>query len=193
MAETTLFTIGARASCTDGVCGKLRRVVIDPVARAVTHLVVDRDGVGRLVPLDLVDTSTGEIQLCCTMAEFEQLDSAEKTQPFYGQAGPRLLEGTRYAPAITYDDLPPGEIAVRPDKHVHATDGDIGQVRGLAIDPGNQHVTYVLLQEGHLRGRKEVAIPVSAVTRIDGDGIWLNLTKQQVQDLPPVDIDHPAG
>jgi hypothetical protein len=25
------------------------------------------------------------------------------------------------------------------------------------------------------------------------DGIRLNLTKQQVQDLPPVDVRHPAG
>jgi hypothetical protein len=53
-------------------------------------------------------------------------------------------------------------------------------------------VTHVLLQEGHLRGRKEVAIPISAVTRVD-DGIWLNITKQQVKDLPPADIDHASG
>jgi hypothetical protein len=44
----------------------------------------------------------------------------------------------------------------------------------------------VLLKEGHLWGRKEVAIPVSAVTGYDG-GIRLNITKQQVEELPPVD------
>ena len=41
MAETTLFTIGAGASCTDGVCGQVTRVVVDPLTRAVTHLVVE--------------------------------------------------------------------------------------------------------------------------------------------------------
>jgi hypothetical protein len=50
----------------------------------------------------------------------------------------------------------------------------------------------VLLQEGHLWGRKEVAIPIGAVTRVD-IGIRLNISKQQVGALPPVDIDHPAG
>jgi hypothetical protein len=50
-------------------------------------------------------------------------------------------------------------------------------------------VTHVLLQEGHLWGRKEVAIPISAVTEVE-DGIRLSITKQQVEDLPPVDIDH---
>ena len=48
----------------------------------------------------------------------------------------------------------------------------------------------MLLQEGHLWGLKEVAIPINAVTSVDG-GIRLNITKQEVQDLPPVDIGHP--
>ena len=47
----------------------------------------------------------------------------------------------------------------------------------------------MLLQEGHLWGRKEVAIPISSVTGVE-DGIRLSITKQQVEDLPPVDIDH---
>ncbi len=37
MAETP-FTIGADARCSDGVCGKVTRVIVDPVKRAVTHL-----------------------------------------------------------------------------------------------------------------------------------------------------------
>jgi hypothetical protein len=35
-------------------------------------------------------------------------------------------------------------------------------------------------------------IPISAVIRVD-DGIRLNISKQQVQDLPPVDVDHLTG
>ena len=91
MAETTQFTIGADVSCTDGVCGEVSRVVIDPVARAVTHLVVEpkhRQGLGRLVPLDLVDATTGEVRLGCTVAEFDKLGAAEETQ---------FVPGSRYA------------------------------------------------------------------------------------------------
>jgi len=43
----------------------------------------------------------------------------------------------------------------------------------------------VLLLEGHLWGRKKIAIPISAVTGVDA-GIRLNLTKEQVGELPPV-------
>ena len=44
-----------------------------------------------------------------------------------------------------------------------------------------------------MRGRKEVAIPIGAVTKIGALLIHLSLAKHQVKDLPPVDIDHPAG
>jgi sporulation protein YlmC with PRC-barrel domain len=220
MAETAEFTIGAEVSCSDGDCGKLRRVVVDPVARAVTHLVVepkDREGLARLVPLDLVDATAGEIRLRCTVAAFEQLDSAEETQfipgssgyaaygpgqvvsmPYYGLGGGIGVPGAMdvdlagVSQTVTYDKVPLGEVDVRRGEHVHATDGDIGRVQGLVIDPADRHVTHVLLQEGHLWGRKEVAIPISAVTGVEG-GIHLSITKQQVQDLPSVDIDHPAG
>jgi hypothetical protein len=43
-----------------------------------------------------------------------------------------------------------------------------------------------------LWGRKEVAIPIGAVTGVEA-GIHLSISKQEVQDLPPVDIDHPGG
>lgn len=220
MAEAAEFIIGAEVSCSDGDCGKLRRVVVDPVARAVTHLVVepkDREGLARLVPLDLVDAMAGETRLRCTVAAFEQLDSAEETQfipgssgyaaygpgqvvsmPYYGLGGGIGVPGAMdvdmagVSQTVTYDKVPLGEVDVRRGEHVHATDGDIGRVQGLVIDPADHHVTHVLLQEGHLWGRKEVAIPISAVTGVEG-GIHLSITKQEVQDLPSVDIDHPAG
>ena len=207
MTETTPFTIGAGVSCRDGACGKVSRVVVDPVARTVTHLVVEPGfwhGPGRLVPLGLADATAGEIRLRCTRADFEKLDPAEETQflpgtpgypgydpeqvlsmPYYGM-GP----GMGVPVTVTYDTVPLDEVEVRRGEHVHATDGHIGKVQGLVIDPNSHRVTHVLLQEGHLWGRKEVAIPIGAVTGA-GDGIRLNITKQQVQDLPPVDIHHP--
>jgi sporulation protein YlmC with PRC-barrel domain len=214
MAQMEQFTIGAEASCTDGVCGEVSRVVIDPVARAVTHIVVEpkhRQGLGRLVPLDLVDDTTGEVRLRCTIAEFEALDPAEETQfvpgssgyaaygpddivawPYYGLGGGVDPAQVNASQTITFDTLPLGEVGVRRGQPVEATDGSIGRVHGLVIDPRNGHVTHVLLGEGHLWGRKEVAIPISVVTSVD-DGIRLSLTKQEVGDLPPVDIDRRDG
>jgi len=220
MAEPSQFTIGEQARCSDGVCGEVTRVVVDPVARAVTHLVVEpehRQGLGRLVPLDLVEDTTDGVLLHCTIAQFDDLDSAEDTQfvpgsagyaaygpeqvvawPYYGLAGTAMTPGidpnlVRSSPTVTYDTIPLGEVEVRRGEPVHATDGSIGHVQGLVVDPRNRHVTHVLLQEGHVWGRKEVAIPIGAVAGVDDDGIRLSISKRDVEDLPAVDIDHPAG
>lgn len=241
MAGRAQFTIGADVTGSDGDIGKLTRVVVDPIARAVTHLVVEPrhlEGLSRLVPVGLVDAvSPEQVRLGIGSAAFGRLDAAEETQflpfgpgPGAGEAhspgsGPQdspdtapeygpgevlswpyyslALEGRGFGPgsmgvagalplAITYDKVPLGEVAIRRGEHVHATDGEIGRVQGLVIDTSDQHVTHVLLQEGHLWGRKEVAIPVSAVARVE-DGIRLKITKQDVQNLPPVDITRPAG
>jgi hypothetical protein len=214
MTEITLV-IGGDASCTDGACGEVRRVVVDPAARKVTHLMIEpkgRRGLGRLVPLDLVDATTGEIRLRCTMAEFEKLGSGEETEfvpgslgyqeggpaqvvsdPGYASAGDPVVDGNTvpgFSETETIDIVPEGTVEVRRGDHVHATDGDIGQIDALRVDHDSYGVTSVLLREGHhLWGHKEVAIPIRAVASLD-DGIRLNITKQQVGDLPPVDIHH---
>jgi len=83
MAQTMLFRIGADASCTDGACGQVSHIILNPVTREVTHLAVDpkhRHGPGRLVPVDLVDATTGQIRLRCPLAEFQMLRLAQETE-----------------------------------------------------------------------------------------------------------------
>jgi sporulation protein YlmC with PRC-barrel domain len=94
---------------------------------------------------------------------------------------------------VTVDSVPSGAVDIRRELTVCATDGEIGQVQGLIVEPGGHRVTHVLLREGNLWGRKEVAIPIGVVTKIGTFLIHLSLTKHKVKDLPPVDIDHPAG
>jgi sporulation protein YlmC with PRC-barrel domain len=74
---------------------------------------------------------------------------------------------------------------------VQAADGEIGKVEGLVVEPTRGHVTHILLQEGHLWGRKQVAIPMTAVEAMD-DGISVTLSKQEIEALPAVDLSHPA-
>ncbi len=219
MNEPTEFSIGSEVIGSDGACGDLTRVVIDPVARTITHLVVESRhwlGEGRLVPVDLVASADAkEIRLRCTTSDFDALEKAEETRfvpgasgqwgyqqeqmlslPYYGLGMGGLGVGglgiggmdIGLGPqAIISDRVPVGEVEVRRGEPVHATDGEIGRVQGLVMDPGDHHVTHVLLAEGHLWGKKTVAIPINAVKSID-DGVRLSLTKDGVRDLPPVDL-----
>ncbi len=208
MADTT-FTIGAAAECSDGPCGAVSRVVVDPVARELTHLVVEpehRSGLGRLVPIDKVEASAGDVRLRYTLDEFEKLPTAEETDflpggsgydayaaheayywPYFGLEGGADPELALASAVETRDMLPPGEIGMRRGEPVHATDGEIGKVEGLVVDSAQGHVTHVLLQEGHLWGRKQVAIPIDAVEKID-EGITVNLSKHEIEALPAVGV-----
>jgi sporulation protein YlmC with PRC-barrel domain len=198
MAAESQFTIGARASCTDGDCGEVSRLIIDPATDTITHLAIQpghRQEAARLVPIDLAEATAEGIRLHCTLAEFGKLDHAAErdlvTGAAPGQIGGRLgmtagFTPERWRETATFQDvIPGGKDEVGPGDPVLAVDGEIGRVQGFIVNPDDDKVTHVLLQEGHLWGRKEVAIPISAVIRVD-EGIVLNLTMEQVGDLPPV-------
>jgi sporulation protein YlmC with PRC-barrel domain len=202
----TTLVIGSEAVGSDGYRGEVLAVVVDPAARTVTHLVVEphgRAGLARLVPLELAELAgaePGPIPLRCTEAEFMSLEPAEETLaefvPGYPDpvqllppgwrdtGGPTADGGTilRIPEKETVDIVPPGEVEERRGDHVHATDGGIGHLRGLRIDPGSRRVTHVLVREGHVWGHQDVDIPAEMVAGF-GDGIRLSVTRQQVRDL----------
>ncbi|HUA04158.1 MAG TPA: PRC-barrel domain-containing protein [Solirubrobacteraceae bacterium] len=199
------FKIGAHVEATDGHCGHLTTVIVDPVADSLTHLIVEpghKEADARLVPVDLVArVEDDRIWLNCTKQQFEQLDEAEDIQflpadetavgygpgtsawPYYGIGTPL---GHHPQPMFV-DRVPLGEVEIRRGDAVHAKDGLVGSIDGLVIDPADHHVTHVILQEGHFWGRKQVAIPIGAANRI-GDEVHVDLTKDEIEALPPVPL-----
>ena len=215
------YAIGSEVACSDGTCGTLTRIIVDPVRRTLTHLVVEpAEGphAARLVPLAHVapDAAADALVLDCDRAGFaafeeaqtEEYLPAEDDQPGYsrestlwlpyyplgGVAGAATPEpggpvglGIAEPRSVTRDRVPVGEVQIRRGQRVHATDGDIGKVRGLVVDPHGEQVTHVLLDEGHLWGKKTVAIPIGNVDSVRG-GISLDLAKNDVRDLPEVEL-----
>jgi hypothetical protein len=212
VSESAEFILGSSVSGRDGPCGELTRIVVDPGPRTVTHLVVtppQRGEAARLVPVRLAAAGTAAIDLRCSTSQFEGLQPAVQTQtvpgalgdvdngrehrlsaPYYGRGGLGLAMavgtglGSGTAPQrITADRIPAGTVALRPGEHVHGTDGPIGKVQGLVVLNRGHRVAYVLLGEGHLWGKRRVAIPISAVADFS-DGVRLSLARDEVRDLP---------
>jgi hypothetical protein len=208
------FKIGAKVVAGDEACGELAGVIIDPVGRRLTHLIVEgkrlHRGLGHLVPVELVASDGDPILLSCTVAEFNELDDAQEVHfepvddasgytggdayswPHYdaglvGGLGAGAMGDVgfgRHTPqSVASDRVPTGEVEVRRGDQVHASDGWIGSVKGLVVDPADNHVTHVLLAEGHLWGRKQVAIPIGVTSRIE-DEIRVDMTKEQIESLP---------
>jgi len=215
MPSTQQFVIGSEVRCSDGARGELLRVVLDPVANELTHIVVGLDDSSRprLVPVDLVATNGEPLVLSCTRPELASLEAAEETKllpgpsslwgygegqmatfPYFGLGMGMAQMSMAGAGATVYDRVPLGEVEVRRGSPVEASDGPVGRVLGLVVDPADRHVTHVLLEEGHLWAKKEVAVPISSIRSAHGH-VQVDLTRQEVRELPPLDIHKtaPAG
>jgi sporulation protein YlmC with PRC-barrel domain len=201
--------------CTDDVLGELADVVIDPVTRRVTHLVVQpshQHALARLVPVELAAREEGssEISLRCSTADVERLPTVRETAflrlgeapvedpewdvgvedvlalPYYPLDGP--ADAVEYA-AVSYDRIPKGEVEIQRASAVTSSDAHyVGKVDGFVIDGDTQAITHVVLERGHLWGRRDVTIPIGAVASVEVDTIRLTLSRDEVGDLPAVRV-----
>lgn len=203
--------------CNDGKCGKSSHVIIDPLNQAITHIVVQNekfiDSNQRLVPLERVMmTSSKSIYLNCTKDELAKMEKFTETHYINRDAAeyqsfglppehmldefdPFLLmwpyvycDDNLYSIPVEDERIPPGEIAVRRGAEVEATDGYIGKVDEFVIDPTDGHITHLVLREGHLWGKKDLTVPLSAVDRMDEYIVNLKLDKKTIKSLPAVPL-----
>jgi sporulation protein YlmC with PRC-barrel domain len=209
------LVLGSPASCTDGAFGELVEVVVDPLTRKVAHLVIEphhRHWLARLVPIELA-WAAGDgraITLSCTIAEARRLELVQHSaflrlgdelvvddpdwevgmdgvlvMPYYGSDASPSHDALETA---VYDRIPKGEIEIRRSSRVTtADDVQVGHVEGFVVDAG-EHITHVLLERGHLWGKRELTIPVGAVDEVGSEAIALRLTNDEVGRLAPVPV-----
>jgi sporulation protein YlmC with PRC-barrel domain len=210
--------IGNRVHCTDGVYGELADIVIDPLEKRVTHLVVQPEhgaGEARLVPIQLAkgrDDEQHEIELECTLdkaqgfesvreAAYLRLGESPAEDPDWEVGVEDVLalpyyEGSDLGPypeldsgvTVYYDRVPKGEVEVRRASAVISTDGHSLGEVDGFVVDVDKHITHFVLERGHLWGRKEVSIPIGAVARVESDEVHVALSKDEVGALPAVRV-----
>lgn len=197
----------AHVECTDGVYGRSVYVLINPVSDQVTHVVVKEDASPHTEYSVPVETVTGTIadtiRLSCSKAELEKMTPfikttvMQETVPDNSLANSSGLYGIgsySYLPYVTaertvyesvkYRQIPPGELAVQRGTRVEATDGYVGKVDEFVVNPANGHITHLVMREGHLWGKKDVIIPLSAMGDTREDTVFLTIDKHQIESLP---------
>jgi sporulation protein YlmC with PRC-barrel domain len=203
---------GSSVVCSQGECGELERVVIAGVSSTLTHVIVrprHKHGVDRLVPANLLESVVEPLKLACTLAEFEHLEFADEGQLFPASGGSWAYGPGQISPFPTFErdmgtidirggagvgsdsrvvgrhNVPLGEVQLFRDEALDASDGHVGTLRGLIIDVRTQRGTHLLVSEGHLLAKNEVAISLGDVTNVSGR-ITVSLSKSQVRALPDV-------
>lgn len=212
--------LGSRVDCTDEEFGELVDVVVDPATRRLTHLVVEprhEDWVARLVPIDVAQTRGGQsraVELRMTVEEarrlppvhdvaFLRLGDRPVDDPDWDVGIQEVLAFPYYTAydlepmpldfAVMYDRIPKNDVEIRRASSVASADGHhLGQVDGFVVDRDDQ-ITHLVLERGHLWGRREVTIPIGAVARVETDAIELSLTRDEIGALPEVRVQRPSA
>ena len=183
---------GTATDCSDGTCGRLTGIVLEPASWTVTHLVVEpAEGhpLARLIPMDLVAEAGDRLVLDCTHDRWRTFEYFEEVH-FTDQAADQSWGGLLLWPLTTgaeipvvTEHLPADEVEISEADATRARDGFVGHLDGVIVD-SNCHLTHVLVREGHLWRKKEVAILAASVERMAGDGIHVALTKHEIAKLP---------
>ena len=138
--------------CSDGRAGTSSHIIYDPTSRKVTHFVVSDDQAMAahhyLVPIELVtDAGRDSISLSITKEELAQQESFVETRYIEnpGVTTGYPADSVYLAPYVSPVDLaylpveveriPMGEMALHRGATVEATDGYVGQVDELVLDP----------------------------------------------------------
>jgi sporulation protein YlmC with PRC-barrel domain len=196
------IAVETKVECADGPCGECSTVIVDPDKRVVTHLVVQDktlpDTDQRLVPFDQVKEASRElIRLHCTREELAAMESFTETRyvvtreqpiPAYPIDGQIHMVGRPDAGGAYYEEkeverVPEGELALHPGMKVEATDGPVGEVTDLVVEPGSGRISHLVLEKGLLWWKKEARVPLSDVNYADADTVHLKLDKRAVDQL----------
>jgi sporulation protein YlmC with PRC-barrel domain len=202
--------LGSGVHCTDAAFGELADVIVDPISRRVTHLVVEPPGCherARLVPIHRVRAADDGLVVGYSVADVEALEPLQESA--YLRAGERIAAdpdwdigaqdvlalpiyqelngmGTAIDPdphvIVSYHRIPKHEVEIRRSSAVISSDGHhLGHVEGFLV--GSGETADIVLERGHLWGRREIVIPAAAVERVQNDSITLSVTKEQVGEL----------
>lgn len=200
------FDIGARTVCRDGRCGRLAKLVVNPVTEEVTDLIIEKGFLqkhDRVVPISaVVQTAEGELHLDLDVAELERYpeykevafrvpargwdqaryrpdDVRYKMSPYEGIGGQSVMPSRqqRFRQGVDFDSTTIGH-----GTRVRCELGGVGLVDHVLVDCEHGHITHLVIKRG-VTAMYHI-VPVEAIQRVDDDGVLLNITREEVLASP---------
>lgn len=195
----------------EGRLGAIEAIVMHPSEERVTHLVV-RHGhlfsTSKVVPIEAVAASSEErTWVRLNQDAFDRLPDFLKQhytneppesmgEPFRhlaptGVLWPSTLVGW-YLPAEVSEptshldeNLPPGELSLKAGTEVFATDGKVGRVEEVRVDPATGRASALVVRRG-LFFHRDVSLPIDWVAEI-GERVRLTCSRAELDRLQQED------
>ena len=196
--------MNAKVQCNDGACGKTTNVIVNPVSLKVTHIAIKDKKLPsnptRLVPFGKIASVTpDQVTLTCSIKDVSGMppflvDTFVQESP----SGLAYASGDAYTSQYVVNDtaydnvraqnMPKDGLALYSGMEVEASDGKEGKLDELVLDGDSGAITHIQMREGHLWGKKDVAIPVDIIDFTDGKTVYLKIDKDAVKALPAVKV-----
>ena len=198
------FEIGTRVYCTDGDCGRLSKVVIDPHTQRVTDLIVEKGFLlttDRVVPVEVVDRASDEgIHLTISSEElssypeYKEIAFREPAPDVaaggYGGGNVRCWQGG-YSLACEDPVVPmvrrriregiSSELAViERGTPVRNAQGDVGRVDHVLVNPESGAITHLVIRKGLVPYYP--ILPVSHIREVTDKAVTVDVTDQQLHE-----------
>lgn len=206
------FHMGAPVQCTNGQCGKLAGVVINPESQHITDLIVEKGFLlkhDRVLPISVMEGATEEnVYLSISSDELDQHPEyrlVEYQEPATGLEQQSNLVATPYGlqqgalePVVPMvrkkirEGIAPGQKIIEQGMPVNNGYGTFGKVDHVLMNPENQEITHLVVRRGMIFS-DHVIIPISMFEEVREDSVFVTGSDEELEQLPrytpPAEID----
>lgn len=203
------FDIGAAVTCEGRRCGKLIRVVVDPVTEQVTDLVVARGVLQRdprVVPVSKVKAAIpGEVSLTVQSSDltkykafrefafrmpsigwnsgrYQPQDVRYSMSPYQGLAGESVQPRRKHR---LHEGVSLDQRVIGQGTQVRDAEGNAGEVDHVLVDCLRSDITHIVVRHGLLRAT--FIVPVAMISRVDDETVYLAANRAAIKALPRFD------
>lgn len=203
MNKTFDFKLGAEVRCRDKSCGRLSKLVITPINRQLTHLIVETGFLFKqatVIPFEKVENCVaGEIDLSLHADELQTFPKYEETlvskttdwsppahlaleipvAPTWESAAP----DPSFVSGKVRTGVDPESLLLGADTAITGLDGHIGYLNRVIVGEGDHFITHVVVCRGTLMMDYRV-IPAHWLETVSESSIHIKATPAEVDTLP---------
>jgi len=192
------LNISAKVHCQDGPSGKLIGVVTDPDTQQVMELIVQKGFLPtkkHILPFSIVEKATEDgIFLSVTHDVFEtypeyKVVDYEMPAPDVQPTTYQMADGTMVESPVPIlrrqirTGLESGREVIERGMPVRNSAGALGTIDHCIVDGESSEITHLVLRQG-LLFPTHPAIPFFLVQEVTRNGIFVNITREQLEMLP---------
>lgn len=205
--------IGVPIYAEDGQVGRVSRIILHPATNDMHGVVATEDA---LLPHDvvipriwIVGADEDGMTVRGTSEDVANLEAFALSQysvppedwipPTDSPASIYLFPASPYSvgafdrprpspPPISHEleSLGDGDVEINGTTAVYCGERQVGRVDRVFTEGETEHVTHVVLNRGTMR--RDIAVPVDHITSIGDEGIQLDLSEEELDNLPPIPV-----